>query len=135
MIDPINRQDAIKVVSDLLKGVFVKNEDIARKAIEKLPSLTMTYDDGYSDGCKDDRQDTAFAYFNGYINGHVDGYAKGKVSTQPERRTGQWKVQTIKGKDLVYCSECGFGKHVNETRRYSYCPDCGAMMVKGGTDG
>lgn len=45
MNDPISRQEAIKVVSDLLKGIFVKNEDIARKAIEKLPSESC-------DGCK-----------------------------------------------------------------------------------
>ena len=49
-------------------------------------------------------------------------------SVQPERKTGRWKLQTIRGKELVYCSECGFGVHTEETRRYSYCPNCGAEM-------
>ena len=53
-------------------------------------------------------------------------------SAQPEQETGRWKTQTIMGKQITYCSKCGFGKHINETRRYSYCPNCGEKME--GTD-
>ena len=37
--DCISRQDAIKKVSKILKGVFVEYEDIAQKAIGSLPSV------------------------------------------------------------------------------------------------
>lgn len=50
------------------------------------------------------------------------------LSSQAERKTGQRKLQTIMWKELVYCSECGFEVHVEETRRYNYCPNCGAYM-------
>lgn len=38
--DAISRQDAIKKVSKILKGVFVEYEDIAQKAMNLLPSVT-----------------------------------------------------------------------------------------------
>lgn len=53
---------------------------------------------------------------------------KGELTVQSERKTGRWKLQTIKGKDIVYCSECAFGVHTEETRRYNFCPNCGARM-------
>ena len=37
--DAISRQDAIKKVSEILKGVFVEYEDIAQKAMNLLPSV------------------------------------------------------------------------------------------------
>ena len=30
--------------------------------------------------------------------------------------------------DLVYCSECGWTRHVKEHREYKYCPNCGSWM-------
>ena len=43
--DAISRQDAIKKVSEILKGVFVEYEDIAQKAMGLLPSVTPQKDD------------------------------------------------------------------------------------------
>lgn len=42
MRDTIYRQDAIDCVSEMLNGIFVEHEDIARKAIGKLPSAQPT---------------------------------------------------------------------------------------------
>ena len=43
-------------------------------------------------------------------------------------KTGKWKEEHLITKDLVYCSECGFGKMLDELRPYNYCPNCGARM-------
>ena len=41
-------------------------------------------------------------------------------------KTGHWKRnETIR---LTYCSECGFGQHIDEFRTYNYCPNCGVRM-------
>ena len=65
-----------------------------------------------------------------YDIGQVLGDLEDFPSMRSER-TGRWRLQTIKGKDFVFCSECGFGVHEGETRRYSYCPNCGAEMIGG----
>lgn len=45
-----------------------------------------------------------------------------------EPKTGHWKRnETIR---LTYCSECGFGQHIDEFRTYNYCPNCGCRMVE-----
>lgn len=62
----------------------------------------------------------------------IRGLATMLPSAQPEQKKGKWKLQTIKGKDIVYCSECCFGVHEEETRRYNYCPYCGLKMFKDG---
>lgn len=39
-------------------------------------------------------------------------------------RVGKWRTKpNIYG--VVYCSECDFELHINDT---NYCPDCGAKM-------
>lgn len=65
----------------------------------------------------------------------VEGYCailerlKKLPSVNPqEPKTGHWKRnETIR---LTYCSECGFGQHIDEFRTYNYCPNCGCRMVK-----
>lgn len=45
-------------------------------------------------------------------------------SAQPERKKGKWILKpNIYG--VVYCSECDYELHTNNT---NYCPDCGAKM-------
>ena len=49
-----------------------------------------------------------------------------KAIPPTESKTGHWKRnETIR---LTYCSECGFGQHIDEFRTYNYCPNCGACM-------
>ena len=38
--DCISREQAINVLSDALKGVFVEHEDVAEKILSKVPSVT-----------------------------------------------------------------------------------------------
>lgn len=45
-------------------------------------------------------------------------------SAQPERKKGKWiREPNVYG--VVYCSECDYELHTNNT---NYCPDCGARM-------
>ena len=44
-------------------------------------------------------------------------------------KTGKWVEEHLITRELVYCSECGFGKSLDDHRPYNYCPNCGASMV------
>ena len=49
-------------------------------------------------------------------------------SAQPERKKGKWiRKHNIYG--VVYCSECDYELHTNNT---NFCPNCGAKMGEEG---
>lgn len=47
---------------------------------------------------------------------------------QKKPRVGKWKTQKLQRSELTYCSECGFGKHIDDERNYNYCPICGCRI-------
>ena len=51
-----------------------------------------------------------------------------EVSNPPAEKTGKWIEEHLITRELVYCSECGFGKSLDDHRPYKYCPNCGARM-------
>ena len=54
---------------------------------------------------------------------------------EPERKRGRWeKVKGIEGAYDFRCSACHrFRFHNGEyLRKYNFCPNCGALMEKGG---
>ena len=44
-----------------------------------------------------------------------------------ERKVGEWEKRMNIG-TLIWCSECGWMKHIGDERNYNYCPNCGAEM-------
>lgn len=151
MSDLISRQDAIDAlnacsvweVTDYANDIpFITvariDKDDAIQALQEIPSVQP-------ESCEDAVSRSNLRLMKTEeCAGHTIEYAMGwkaciewiktLPSVQPERKTGRWKMQSIKGNTLIYCSECGFGKHINEMRRYSYCPNCGAEM-KGDSNG
>lgn len=53
-------------------------------------------------------------------------------SAQPERKTGEWLVNVIRGnrvdEDRKTCSICG--KTFRNLEIANYCPNCGSMMAE-----
>ena len=62
----------------------------------------------------------------------IPGKARKLIEDAPSaQRKGKWIHKPgIYG--AVYCSECDFELRINDT---PYCPNCGAEMVKGESDG
>lgn len=55
---------------------------------------------------------------------------KALPSAQPERKKGKWiREPNVYG--VVYCSECDYELHTNNT---NFCPNCGAEMTQAGTE-
>ena len=51
------------------------------------------------------------------------------MELKQEPKTGQW-IFVDKTHEHAYCSECGYGNvDLLDGRPYSYCSNCGAMMV------
>ena len=62
-------------------------------------------------------------FYNTIIQNNIDAL-KGLPSAQSERKKGKWILKpNIYG--VVYCSECDFELHINNT---NFCPNCGAKM-------
>ena len=62
-------------------------------------------------------------FYNTIIQNNIDAL-KSLPSAQPDRKTGKWILKpNIYG--VVYCSECDFELHINNT---NFCPNCGAKM-------
>ena len=64
--DAIRREDAINAVSEALEHVFVEHEDIAKKIINKLPSVTPQPKTEYIS------IDDVMSVFNDYMCGDVN---------------------------------------------------------------
>lgn len=53
-----------------------------------------------------------------------------ELATLPStEKIGRWVEEHLVTRDLVYCSECRFGKSLDDHRSYNYCPNCGARMM------
>ena len=50
-------------------------------------------------------------------------------SVQPTKRTGHWIKKMVRGREELYCSNCGDG--IDVIYEYNYCPTCGAKMEEG----
>lgn len=64
--DVISRESAINAVSDLLYHVAIEHDDIAKKTINKLPSVTLQPKAGYIS------IDDVMSVFDDYMCGEVD---------------------------------------------------------------
>lgn len=64
--DVISRESAINAISEALEHVVVENEDVARKMMNKLPSVTLHPKAGYIS------IDNVMSVFDDYMRGDVN---------------------------------------------------------------
>ena len=62
-------------------------------------------------------------FYNTIIQNNIDAL-KSLPSAQPDRKRGKW-IHKPNVYGVVYCSECDFELHINNT---NFCPNCGAKM-------
>lgn len=68
-------------------------------------------------------------FYNQIIQNDIDTLMQ-LPPAQPERKRGKWILKpNIYG--VVYCSECDYELHTNNT---NFCPNCGAEMTQAGTE-
>ena len=67
-----------------------------------------------------------------YERGVADGYAEAlEEMKDKERLQGEWLLVGHNDTVNFYkCSICGYEEHDNFTKHYSFCPNCGAQMIK-----
>ena len=71
----------------------------------------------------------------GYTSGVTESLDMAIEALSAEPKTGEWEERYVEDDECVwtrrrfYCSSCG---NWNTYGKTSYCPDCGAFMLKGG---
>ena len=136
--DAISRVSAINAVSEALEHVVVENEDVARKMINKLPSVKP------QEPCEDVISRQAVLDMLENINAETDGvgfyyehyveYIKNLSPAQP--KTGHW-IYRIYGEFHEqgdwYCSKCDYPFNYGYGHA-EYCPKCGCEMSETPTE-
>lgn len=115
--DMISRADALSCFHDWIDAhgdVHTADEMPEYQRIEQLPSAQLDLSE-YSDKL------------------WRNAYERGKRDALAERKTGRWIFGHTLGHSWMKCSECLVSQD-GQTACFSYCPNCGAMMVNGGEE-
>jgi hypothetical protein len=150
--DCISRKMAVEAVAEALKNTFVEYEDIAKKIIDKLPSVIPQTVTEFADKCKEcgkiqnelseDAVSRSELLSHDFIITAQNGISHRVIyatrveeapSVTPERPKGKW-IKVITAKDdfgetwHFKCSICGEKSNKGYRPLENYCHNCGAKM-------
>ena len=154
--DVIRREDAINAVSEALEHVVVENEDVARKMINKLPSVTLQ---PKQEPCEDViRREDALQALCKAVHKNDDTipcsnqivsclWSKTKVQdyareiwklppVNPQPKTARWVYKIYGGfheQGDWYCSHCDYQFNYGNGHA-KHCPECGYEMSEAPTE-